>query len=178
MMLLDYYLTVWGAILSERKYRHHFKMEHYELNPVWQNSIARKQWFNPRYLGIVSAVTVLCLWWSSSWTFPDNTMEGMLGFITIYLGSIIGQHVSNIFTFNYILRHPESVSGEVTMSHLLILAISRFRAVALLFPLALISIFSPTPFVIGGLFSQIILFITHLLWTAKAKAKLRKETPA
>lgn len=105
-------------------------------------------------------------------------MEGMFGFYTIFFASIIGLHVSNIFIFNYLLRHPECVSGEVTMSHLLTLHMSRFRFLALIFPMVLISIFSPTPFVIGGVCSQIVLIIINWVWTAKAKAKLRKQNPA
>jgi hypothetical protein len=178
LMLLDYFLTVWGAVLSEKKYRQHFKIEHYELNPIWQKSIARKQWFNPKHLGIVSAIMVLCLLWSHGWTGRDDGAEGMFGFIIISLGSIIGHHVSNIFMFYYLVRHPECVSGEVTMSHLLVLHMSQFRFFALFFPLVLISIFSPSPFVMGGLCSQIVFFIVSLVWTAKAKAKMRKENPA
>jgi hypothetical protein len=178
MMLLDYFLTVWGAVLSEQKYRQHFKIEHYELNPIWQKTIARKQWLNPKHLTSVTVIAVLCLWWSSAWTFRDNTMEGMFGFITILLASIIGLHVSNIFIFHYLLRHPECVSGEVRMSHLLMLHMSRLRFFILLFPLVLISIFEPTPFVIGGLCSQIVFFLVNLVWAAKAKGNLRKENPA
>jgi uncharacterized membrane protein YciS (DUF1049 family) len=177
MMLLDYFLTVWGAILSERKYKQHFKFEHYEINPIWQKTIARKQWFNPKHLASVAFVSVMCILWSNGWTGRDYVMEGMFGFITIFIAGIIGVHVSNILTFNYLLRHPEFVSGEVTMSHLLTFSMSRFRLCTLFFPLVLISIFSPTPFVIGGLCSQIVHFIVNLVWTAKAKRKVRKENP-
>ena len=34
LMVLDYYLTLYGAHLAEQSYRRHFKTEHYELNPI------------------------------------------------------------------------------------------------------------------------------------------------
>ncbi|MGD0815068.1 MAG: hypothetical protein ABSA83_15795 [Verrucomicrobiota bacterium] len=178
MMLLDYFLTVWGAVLSERKYRHHFKIEHYELNPAFQSSVARKQWLNPKHLGIVSALTVICFWWSSVWRGQDVFAECLFGYLTILFASIIGRHASNILTFYYHIRHPECVSGEVRMSHLLALNNARFRGLSLFFPLILIAFFSPSPFVIGGVLSQVALFFVHLKWLAKAKVKMQTENPA
>jgi len=42
MMILDYVLTLTGAKLAERKYRLHFKIVQYELNPIWQKSVNHK----------------------------------------------------------------------------------------------------------------------------------------
>lgn len=177
MMLLDYFLTVWGSILSGKKHSQHFKMEHYELNPVWQKSIAHRKWFNPKHLGIVTIVTVFCFLWSVAWTGEDHSAEGMFGFVTIFFGSIIGQHLSNICIFHYLFHHGECISGEVTMSHLLALNTARFRGLVLFLPLLLIAIFSPSPFVVGGVCSQIVSFFLNWIWIAKTKAQLRKANP-
>jgi hypothetical protein len=99
MMLADHFLTVWGAILSEKKYRQHFKIEHYELNPLWQKNIASKKWFNPRHLIMVAIITLFCFLWSTGWKDPDMVAEGLFGFLTVLFGSIIGGHLANIFIF-------------------------------------------------------------------------------
>src|SRR5262245_6019846 len=51
LMVLDYYLTLYGAHLAEQSYRRHFKTEHYELNPIWQRAVARRRWINLWHLG-------------------------------------------------------------------------------------------------------------------------------
>lgn len=178
MMLLDYFLTVWGAILGEKKYEQHFKKEHYELNPIWQKSIKQRKWFNPKHAGIVTAFTAFCILWSIGWNAQDDFEEGLFGFATVLYASIIGLHLSNICTFRYFQHHPECVSGQVTMSHLLSLNLAQFRCLALFIPLALIAVFSPSPFVVGAAFSQIFLFFLHFIWIAKTKAQLRKANPA
>lgn len=61
LMLLDYALTILGARASLQVYRRHFRMPHYELNPMWQKSVAQLRWFNPRHLGLVCLVTALLL---------------------------------------------------------------------------------------------------------------------
>src|SRR5690242_2440703 len=50
LMFADYFLTVLGAVLRDKGYSNHFKLEHYELNPVWQKSIRQKRWVNPRHI--------------------------------------------------------------------------------------------------------------------------------
>ncbi len=50
LMFSDYFLTVAGAVLKEKKYADHFKFEHYELNPIWQKEIAQKKWLNPKHI--------------------------------------------------------------------------------------------------------------------------------
>ena len=56
LMLLDYYLTLYGAHLAEQSYRRHFKTEHYELNPIWQSAVSRRHWINLRHLACVVVV--------------------------------------------------------------------------------------------------------------------------
>ena len=175
MMLADYFLTVWGAILSEKKYRLHFKIEHYELNPLWQKNIASKNWFNPRHLTIVAIFTVFCFVWSNIWIEDDPVFKGFFGYLIVLEGSIIGNHLTNICIFFYVNRHPESIHGEIKMNHPLMLCMAQFRAFSLLMVLILIAIFSPTPFILGGLCSQICFLLVKLFWIAKANANEKRK---
>jgi hypothetical protein len=177
LILADYFLTVWGAILSEKKYRQHFKFENYELNPIWQKSIAQKKWFNLKLLLIVLVVAGFCFIWSIGWMQDDIFSEGLFGFFVILSSSLIGYHLTNILTFNYVARHSESISGEVVMSHLMILKMAQFRTIGLLFVFIVVTLFSPTAFVIGGLCSQIFLMFTEARWFAKARATEKKNNP-
>ena len=61
LMLLDYLLTILGAKASVRVYRRHFVVPNYELNPLWQESVRKQRWLNPRHLAIVCFATGLLL---------------------------------------------------------------------------------------------------------------------
>ncbi len=175
LILADYFLTVGGAILSEKKYRQHFKFENYELNPIWQKNIAEKRWLSPKFLLSVAAVTVFCFVWAIIWSEDDPVFEGLFGFCVVLSSSLIGYHLTNILTFNYLAHHADSISGEVVMSHLLILKMAQFRSMGLMFILIVVAVFSPTPFVVGGVCSQIFLVFIEARWFAKAKAAERKK---
>jgi len=175
-MLADYFMTVWGAILAERKYRQHFKIEHYELNPLWQKHIRQKKWFNPKHLALVALMTAFCFLLSSGLTAGDFVSQGLFGYLTILFASVIGTHLNNILLFSYLDRNPGSISGEVTMSHTMMLSMAQFRVFGLLFVLGLLAIFSPTPFVIGGLLSQVAVVFVKWAWLVKAKAAERKKS--
>ena len=53
LLLADYFLTIQGANAAAGKYSQHFRVRHYQLNPLWQQAIARRKWFNPRHLLLV-----------------------------------------------------------------------------------------------------------------------------
>jgi hypothetical protein len=177
MMLTDYLLTVWGAILSQKKYQQHFKIEHYELNPIWQKSIAQKKWVNPKHLAIVGIFTAFCFLWSNGWAGTDTGSEVLFGYLVTLNASLIGTHLSNILTFQYVNRHPDCMSGEIRMSHPMMLNMAQFRLFGLLSILAIIAIFSPTPFIIGGVCSQFVFLFVKLIWIAKANAAEKKIIP-
>ena len=125
----------------------------------------------------MTAVTALCFVWAVCWEGEDGYAEGILGFLTMLSGSLVGVHLSNIGTFRYFIRNPECASGEIKLNHLAALNMSRCRIATLFFPLTLIAIFSPSPFVIGGVCSQVYLYCLTWRWIAKAKAQLRKANP-
>jgi hypothetical protein len=60
-MLLDYYLTLYGATLEEKAYGQHFKGGPYEMNPLWQQAVANHRWINPRLLALVGCLTAIAV---------------------------------------------------------------------------------------------------------------------
>src|ERR1700752_3744988 len=66
LMLSDYLLTIAGARLRLETYERHFRTEHYELNPIWQQAVAKLRWFNPRHLLltiVLTAIILFCVEW-------------------------------------------------------------------------------------------------------------------
>src|SRR5262249_53832041 len=124
MMFADYFLTVWGAILKERKHSEHFKHEHYELNPIFQKEIAKKKWFNPRHTLVTILVSLGLALLLQFGDIPDAVAEGLLGYFFTLFGAIIGRHLSNILIFKQMARSPNEVSGQIKMSHGMALSIS------------------------------------------------------
>ncbi|HCE45746.1 MAG TPA: hypothetical protein DET40_19560 [Lentisphaeria bacterium] len=49
-MFSDYFLTLLGAVMKDKKYCEHLKTQHYELNPVWQVNIAQKKYSFNKFL--------------------------------------------------------------------------------------------------------------------------------
>jgi hypothetical protein len=163
-LLVDYYLTIAGAILIEKKYKLHFRMEHYELNPVWQEQVADKKWFNPKHLALTLLLTIVLVAVGELFNLPPNLVRGMTGFVFVFFGIAIGRHIANLLTFWQVTRHPEQISGVVTISHGLSLSISMYQVAVVLFPLLLVTLFSPAPFIIGALLATFFQVLIHLTW--------------
>jgi hypothetical protein len=175
LMLMDYYMTIWGAVLRDKNYSEHFKTEHYELNPVWQNAVGLKKWFNPKHL----LITVFCSAFFAVYLqldqISEQVVEMVLGFLFCFFGMVIGAHVANLVTFYRLNRNPEDISGQVTMSHgfLLSMSVSRYWLAGV--PLAMVAIFSPTPFTLGALAAVLGLVVLHLSWMRKHRKALAKS---
>jgi len=175
VMLLDYLLTVAGSRLAARKYSQHFKFEHYELNPVWQKTITQGRWFSPKHMGIVVVTSLCCLVWGDAWKEPSQISEGALGFFVILYSSVVASHLGNILTFWRVLRHPQDLSGEVTVSHKQVLAMSRHRSLMVIFPIALAVWLAPSPFLYGGLASLILLDVYSLVWSFNYPSQAKQK---
>ena len=174
LMLADYFLTVLGAVRKERKYAAHFKTQHYELNPLWQKTIARKKWFNPRHLLLTLLTSGVLAFLVESGNMPDAFAEGMFGCLFVLFGMIIGRHLSNLLLFRYLDRHPQDIAGQITMAHALMLTISTYQYLVVAIPMVLLAIFSPTPFVLGGLVGTLLLFVIHFKWIRQHKKQKEK----
>jgi hypothetical protein len=171
LMLLDYFLTILGSKLAAQKYRQHFKFPHYEMNPVWQKSVAAGKWFNPKHLVIVSVFTLLCVPLAATRLTLDVigeiVLNELLGLLITVFTTIIGLHLSNILTFRQMIRHPEDVSGEVVITYRHLLCLSRYRVLMVLLPLGAATCFSPSPFLIGGVAGLVALLIAISIWGRK-----------
>jgi len=147
LMISDYYLTILCAFQKEKKYDEHFRIQHFELNCLWQKDIARKRLFNPRHLTLVLLVTAVMFCGVEYGDLPDSSLEMFLGLLTVIYGAIIGRHLLNLLYFRRLTRHPDDVSGQVTLSHQLMLRISCYQLLMVALPIAIIAVFSPSPFV-------------------------------
>lgn len=172
---VDYFLTVLGAIERDKEHARHFKMEQYELNPIWQKSINQRKWFNPRHaLLIIVATGVLALLFQFA-DLPEGCIQLLPGAVFVVYGVIVARHLGNIFIFRYLARRPDRIAGEITMSHQLVLRLSAAQLAPVVVAVALIAIFSGNNFAWGGLLGASMLFCVHLVWMLKAA---RRKKPA
>ena len=169
LMMADYLLTVVAASIMDKKYADHFKVQHLELNPIWQEDISQKKWFNPPHILLVITATVLLILVSEFFSLAPFYVHLILGCFFVMFGLIIGRHISNILIFLHIAKADHEISGAVQMAHSLILYLSIYQYIGFAVPLVLILIFAPTPFVLGGMISIGILIIVHLNWIRKYK---------
>jgi hypothetical protein len=174
LMLLDHFLTVWGSIQREKKHAEHFKITHYELNPVWQKSIAQKKWFNLPHTLITIGVSMYIIWMANYIDVPDEIIEGMLGALIGCFGMIVGRHVSNLLIFRYYIQNPDGISGQVAMSHPLLLATSSYQYITVLLPIGLIAICSGSSFAYGGVAGISLSLFSHFIWWIKAKRRVAR----
>ena len=169
MMFADYFLTVLGAVESEKTYARHFAREHYELNPLWQKSIRQKRWFNPRHIILVIAANSALIWLLEFGESPDGIVQALLGALLVVFGTVIGRHVSNLLLFRYLAKHPDQISGRVTMSHPLVVSTAMYQTIVVLVPTVLIAIFSRSAFALGGVIGIALLLCIQLVWRPSAK---------
>jgi len=173
LMLADYFLTVVGRIQSEKEYSKHFKMEHYELNPIWQKSIAGGKWFNIRHIFLVILGTLFSSILFEFGDLPYSYIQGFMGALFTVYSVIVARHLSNLLIFQHSIRNPDEMSGQVNMSYSMTLSISAYQCLAALFPMGIIVFFSPTPFVIGALIGLAVLFAAHFGWLRQYKKRLK-----
>lgn len=167
LMLSDYFLTVLGAAQSEKGYRNHFRMQHYELNPLWQQSISRKKWFNPRHIALTAIVSCGTAGLLEVGDLTEPVAEAILGCLLVFFAMLVGRHLSNILVFRRFAKRPDEVSGQVSMAHSLMLAISAYQFLVAAVPLALLAVLSPTPFTLGAAVGGPLVLFVHGIWAAQ-----------
>ncbi|NJO35287.1 MAG: hypothetical protein HC869_21545 [Rhodospirillales bacterium] len=170
LLLADYYLTLWGAQLAERGYRNHFKSASYELNPVWRDDVAKLKWFNWRHLLLAGIVTAL-LWWAGETDvlFDDWFFPLMFGMVLGALIPIICQHIANIYTFDFLRRNPNEITGEVTFSMRYAIVASLAHGVTVLVLLIVAAALTQAPVVYGMLLGASVLTLARFNWLRAAK---------
>jgi hypothetical protein len=172
-MFADYFLTLAGAVLKDRKYGDHFKAEHYELNPIWQKHVAKMKWLNPRHIALTVVISSLLILLVEFAEMPEPFIRALLGCLFVVFGMVIGRHLSNLMIFRYVIRKPDEISGQVAIAHTLLLSVSLYQYLTILVPLALIAIFSPSPFVIGACVGAVLVLVVHLIWIRKYRKQAR-----
>jgi len=171
LLLADYFLTVLGATLKERKYDKFFKSSHYELNPRWQANIANKKWFNMRHLGLTALVASFLVYVSEFANLPNEIVHGFISCLVIFFGAIVGRHLSNICVFRRLIGKSDDIHGEITMSHALALAISLYQTVIVLVPVLILTVLYPSPVLVGAFIGSLLLVAVHLRWLRQHKKK-------
>jgi hypothetical protein len=171
MMFLDYFLTVLGAVWREKKYTQYFKIQHYELNPMWQRQIAGKQWFNLRHIALTSVLSGALICLLEFGHVPHGFAGGLLGSVLVLYGMILGRHLSNLLVFSYLVKNPDEISGEMIMSQRFVLFLSLYQSLMVMVPMALIAVFSQSDFVWGGIVGILIFQIIQLRWIQREKDK-------
>lgn len=155
LMFLDYYLTLKGAFLYKRGFSNYIKLDNYELNPNFQKAISESK-YNLRHLLLVIATAILI-----SLIFKLNDMvisaiiSGMLLTTFVYINAC---HLQNILIFKAVEKSPELIKGQIKQTYDFSLKSFRTRLLTVTFPLLLIFLFRPDPFVFGALLGIIILF--------------------
>lgn len=178
-MIADYLLTIACARLREGGHAEHFKTAHFELNPIWQNVVAKKRWFNARHLVltlVLSSILIACV---EGLPRDMQLVQFLAGAMIGVQGAVIGRHFSNLATFLYVRRHPDSLAGTVTLQHELVLWISLFQLGSLLVVSAVIAIYVPHPAVLGVFAGIAALVLIHLIWIVRFRrvAKRRAAPP-
>ena len=169
LMIADYYLTILGAVLREKKYGKHFKAETYELNPHYRKDIDSRSLFSFRIIAQVlinSAVLFLCsILFTGGYEFIYWIV---LGFYLTLFGYINGLHVSNILSFLYVNRHSHVLDGTVRISHRYSLNSSLFSNFVLFIPLLFVLTFSYSHFVLGALIAVVYKALLGIWWITRS----------
>jgi hypothetical protein len=155
---------VLSAIQKDKTFARYFKINHYELNPVWQKDISEKKWFNPRH------IILTCFVSGSLYIFLEKLglnfllAKFILGMILITFGMVVGRHITNLLTFWFLNKNPDEISGEIKMSHRYLLNNSLFQIITVAIPVMIGAIYSQSAFVAGGALGLLLFIITHLIW--------------
>jgi hypothetical protein len=169
MMLADYYLTVYAAVLRDRGHGLHFRLEHFELNPRWQKAVAQKRWFNPRHLALATGASLLLIGLLEFVPELGRLAGFLLGTLLGAYGLIIARHISNILVFRRLIRHPGEVTGEVAMAPAFAIASSCYQIAGLALPLGMIAVFARSSFALGSLLGAVVLVHVHWRWLRRAE---------
>ncbi|NNF00411.1 MAG: hypothetical protein HKN25_15440 [Pyrinomonadaceae bacterium] len=177
LMIADYYLTILGAILREKKYGEYFPIETYEMNPTYQDDIDSKRLFNPRFIGqLILNFGLLFL----ASLFLTDALEFLywiiLGFYLTLFAYINGLHMSNILSFLFVKSNPNVMKSEIRISHRYNLYSSLFTNSVLLLPVIFILLFSYSHFILGSLIAVLYNAFLCLMWIAKNRKSSKSET--
>jgi len=172
LMILDYYLTLWGALLRMCTFGKHIVIQSYELNPIFQRAINNFKIINMQHLVFVLIVTTLFLIINHLNGLATSFGSALVGYFIITYATINARHCANIFTFWYACKHPESMSGIVMLNDKMSITMSMNTLMLSLFPVASIAIATFSSFAFGGTIGIILLIAQHAYWRSKYTKEL------
>jgi len=173
LMVVDYYLTLWGRVVLEKEYLRRFQVEEYELNPIWRGDVGRLRWFNPKHLALsllMWAATTYVLTLTAAVPGLEPLGRLLMGALVTPFALVVARHLANLAAGLRLIRHPHEVRGavQVDLSHLM--ATSRHQTAAALLPLAAAALWVRDPFLWGALLGGLSLVAAHYRWGRKGRA--------
>ena len=169
LAILDYQLTLAGAALIERRYRQHFRIPQYELNPVMQPVVRARKRVSWLHLALVAFLTGFVYIEGLLMGFDSSLFTFLLAFVFGAYAIVTGRHLANLLTFRFLEKHPEDLSGTVEMSQAYITRLTQYMHLSTIFPLLAAAFFSPTPAVFGVAAGALALYAGHGLWYRRAR---------
>ncbi len=182
LYISDYYLTIYGARLSQVVKEHIVLEGSYELTPYYQDDVDRHRLWSARLLLVLvlSSGTILVIWWMSvQWLDWPNIFSLLMGGLILSEAAIHMRHFRNIVLYRYAEKNAESLRGRIEYSRLLVLRLSaaEFFSFAALFLLAFG--LSGNLFFLGGTLACVATGQRHW-WTVQRSARPGpfRESPA
>jgi hypothetical protein len=168
LMILDYYLTIFGNKLRLEGYSSHFEIDSYELNPLWVTDIAKHKLLNFKHLSLVFLAT-LFLYCLNRIEIDSAFYKFLYGALLVNFVLVNSRHISNILLFRYIKNDQGLIKGQVKLSEKYVYvqsAIQYSGCATIIVPLALLS---RSLYVYGALSGCLILAAAHMAWYRKKK---------
>lgn len=166
-MFIDYYFTIWGSVLRDKGHSKHFELPNYELNPIWQADIQKKKIVNLRFFGGVVITFLPALFLTEFFGISPRMNEFLSGLILVHFGLLIGRHLSNIFSYVFVIHHEGAISGRVRIGYDYMLHSSMYQYLVAILPIVMLTVYLRTWFMFGCVTAAAGSAIMHLSWIRK-----------
>ncbi|MBI4452325.1 hypothetical protein HY637_02770 [Candidatus Woesearchaeota archaeon] len=171
LMLLDYYLTMKGFKLYKQKTYKYIKLESYELNTMFKESVNQST-YNFKHLLSVALVSIFVyILYYASYNeilfFHKSTyhfIQGMIFSMFIYINS---KHLQNIMTFNAVNRNPSILSGKIKQTTLFSLKSGIAHSFAAFLVLLSLFLLVPSFFTFGFAIGPLAITLKQRKWLKK-----------
>ena len=170
LMILDYYLTIYGDKLRLEGYSSHFEIDSYELNPLWVKDVAKHKLFNFKHLSLVF-VAALFVYYLNRTELDSALYKILYGALLTNFVLVNSRHISNILLFRCLRNNRGHIKGQVKLSERYVYAqsaIQYFGCAIIIAPLALIS---GSLYIYGALIGCLLLTVAQMAWYRKKREK-------
>ncbi|MFX1513265.1 MAG: hypothetical protein ACFFCQ_11820 [Promethearchaeota archaeon] len=156
LLFSDYYLTLLGYSLYKKYSSSKLEFEHYELNPLWQQSIQKFKKLNPIHIFFVLTSLFLV---SLVWIIDLQPFQFFIGIIVIPYLIVNLQHLGNILNFYHLKKRPQDIQGKQKLSHVYVLKSSLLRLTQFELLLIFLAIIEKSLIIFGGILGLTFLLI-------------------